>query len=120
MRQMFRKEYTKELEETQQALESKTLDEVAADNQRRAATAPPAVDPRDLSGPTGPSSLVQTPTAPVTTVPQRLKTPTAPPQQPIPTSSAGSSPTPNPDLGVQIIDEEKPKGFFASLFKRKK
>ena len=119
MRQMFRKEYTKELEETQQALESKTLDEVAAENQRRAATAPPAADPRDISGPTGPSQLVSTPTMPVTTVPQRLKQPTAPPP-PVQVAASASSPTPNPDLAVETPDGDKPRGFFASLFKRKK
>jgi hypothetical protein len=62
--------------------------------------------------------MVSTPTEKREPVPQRLKAPTAPPPQPIPVAT--SPPTPSPDLAVEAADEDKPKGFFASLFKRKK
>jgi serine/threonine protein kinase len=129
MRQLFRKEYAKEIEETQQALESKTLDEVAAENQRRAATAP-----ADLSGPTattGGAGMASTPTAP------RQKAPSAPPaSQPAapipptnPPTARGTQPPPvqaSPEAAVETTagasgeSAEEKKGFFASLFKRKK
>ncbi len=129
MRQLFRKEYAKELEETQLALESKTLDEVAAETRQRAGTAP-----ADLSGPTATTGggIASTPTAP------RTKAPSAQP----PTVQAAPVPPTNPpsvargtvappvgeggeivseaaDGGALGADPEK-RGFFSSLFKRKK
>jgi serine/threonine protein kinase len=116
MRQMFRKEYGKELEEMQQALESKTLDEVTADNLRRAATAPPeATSPGSVTSPTSPSG------AP-TTNPPRPKQPTAPPQASGPSVAQPEAPQPMPSSGSPAVAEpgEEKRGFFASLFKRKK
>ncbi|MCB9571681.1 MAG: serine/threonine protein kinase [Kofleriaceae bacterium] len=115
MRQLFRKEYAKEIDETQQALESKTLDEIAAEDHQRAITAPPvdAITPSISSGPTQ-------------TAPSRARPPSAPPPQaaaPGPTARPSAAAAPA-DVGVAEAaaggDDDKPRGFFASLFKRKK
>ncbi len=140
MRQLFRKEYAKELEETQLALESKTLDEVAAAAEiaRRAQTSP-----ADLSGPTattGASAGAATPTAPRTKSPTAQPVaaapvpPTNPPRPLATTGPGGGAGGPGPatagpggaggDGAVELVADEAPaeekKGFFASLFKRKK
>lgn len=121
MRQMFRKEYSKELEETQQALESRTLDEVAAENQRRAASVS-GIGPGDgPTGPTGVPGMLGTPTASgpisgptiLSVTPPRAKAPTAPP----PVAEPAPPPVAEPAPGNG--DGEK-RGFFSSLFKRKK
>jgi serine/threonine protein kinase len=119
MRQMFRKEYSKELEETQQALESKTLDQVAAENARRAAeervatkeTVPTMTSTPSASIPETPSSAAKTAAG----ASPRSKAPTAPP---VPVETA---PPPVEDAAVPAgADGDKPRGFFASLFGKKK
>jgi serine/threonine protein kinase len=120
MRQMFRKEYGKELEETQQALESRTLDEIAAEGNSRAATVPPEATNPTGTSPTSPSQRSTEPDrgdkkpAP-TTNPPRAKAPTAPPQEKVPEPLPASG-----GVAEAAVEEEKPRGFFASLFKRKK
>jgi serine/threonine protein kinase len=127
MRQMFRKEYGKELEEMQVALESKTLDEVTADNERRAATAPPALDTTGSGSGTQPTNPIGGVSTVPSTSPPRPKQPSVPP--PIqPTSTSTPAPvSPVTDGTAEAVAggegggaDDKPRGFFASLFKRKK
>ncbi len=111
MRQMFRKEYGKELEEMQQALESKTLDEVSADNATRAAMVAASGPVPEPTGSSMPGAGV-TPTAP------RIKTPTIQPPmaEPPPPPIAEAPPIAE---GLPLAEEEK-RGFFSNLFRRKK
>ena len=111
MRQMFRKEYAKELEETQQALDARVAG--AAPPARLNSDQMPAVPAPDASGPFATGSLDTAPQ------PRREKVPTAPPPQP---------PAPAPQQAPQVaagadeaVGDDKPKGgFWGSLFKRKK
>jgi eukaryotic-like serine/threonine-protein kinase len=123
MRQMFRKEYTKELEELQLALASRTLDEIAADNERVGLAPPPEAG--------GPASTQTQPTLTAgntagpgiaTTAGGRGKTATAPPPMPPIGADPGAAVPGQATDGVAGAgaEGEKPRGFFSSLFKRKK
>jgi eukaryotic-like serine/threonine-protein kinase len=117
MRQMFRKEYAKELEETQLALDN------------RIPEAPRASMP-SINGELGAGSSGQFPTGPAPTEPgPRAKVPTAPPRttqpQPAQPPRAVAPPPdamlPGPGDEAALVDGDKPKaGFWGSIFKRKK
>jgi serine/threonine protein kinase len=97
MRQLFRKEYAKELEETQQSLEAST-DRLPGDSmpgvRTRAETVPGQGTPTD-------------------TVPRAVIPPPAdPPTNPLPTPGQSSQPT--------IGNGDKPRGFWGSLFRKRK
>jgi serine/threonine protein kinase len=124
MRQMFRKEYAKELEETQLSLDTRTSGGMPAlrSDQMPAVTAPEVTGPFATGSlsPEGSSGHASS------TAPQpRPKVPTAPPPprpqatQPPPVAQpAPAAPTPADEAGA---DGDKPKaGFWGSLFKRKK
>jgi serine/threonine protein kinase len=105
MRQMFRKEYAKELEETQQALDNRTGAHAAV---------PDRAAPPDS---TGPFST----TAPATEPAPRAKVPTAPPPKaPAPVQPVAPSPPPTAGGEAPAPDDGDKKGFWGSLFKRKK
>jgi eukaryotic-like serine/threonine-protein kinase len=114
MRQMFRKEYAKELEEMQQALESRTLDELAAEAPRPApsSTAPPLATGPTMPGPTQPSASGAPATLP------RARPVSAPPAVAVP--SPATAPTAGDGIDVVDADDKPRGGFFSSLFKRKK
>jgi eukaryotic-like serine/threonine-protein kinase len=120
MRQMFRKEYTKELEEMQLALESKTLDDAPTDSIAR--RAPTANDPAMQSGtmPTAPSTTSGSAAqAPATQPAPRAKAPSVPPPAEVrPQPQAATAPT-TPEEAVVGEEGDQKRGFFASLFKRR-
>jgi len=100
MRQMFRKEYAKEKEETQLAL--------AVHQPEPARTGPMAAVPApEASGSFATGSLATAPARPVTQPP-----PPPPPQVQPPVATA--------DGGDGAVAEDKPRGFWGSLFRRKK
>jgi serine/threonine protein kinase len=108
MRQMFRKEYAKELEEAQVPPETRT-----GDPRTGAMGTAPAPD---STGPFASGS------APPATRPQQPARMPSPPTAPPPTATA-----PPPQLAPQpeaepleAGDGDKPKGFWGSLFRRKK
>jgi serine/threonine protein kinase len=117
MRQMFRKEYGKELEETQQALESRTLDELAAEGLQRASTIPPEATNPTGTSPTSPARTTEPQRPAPTTNPPRAKAPTAPPPEKSVPEPAAPVTT---GAAEAAVEEEKPRGFWGSLFKRKK
>ncbi len=110
MRQMFRKEYAKELEEAQLPSETRTGDpRTGTSGQMSAAPG------TDATGPFATGSA-----APATR-PQPVRVP-APPTAPPPVATAPppappASPADDPGAAE---DGDKPKGFWGSLFRRKK
>ncbi len=107
MRQMFRKEYAKELEETQQALSG--IPEIGPTRSGNMPVVPDSTGPfQTLSSATEPSSQLARP---------KVSTAPPPPQasQPIPIQ-------PQPSLGDDggMLEGDKPKGFWGSLFRKKK
>ena len=115
MRQLFRKEYAKELEDT-----APTEPRVGTDPSR------PGVGPgASATQPTSPSTRQIVPNEPPPPR-QRLTGPkaavTPPPSQPIPTIPATPPPVPTPQAVPEPVPEEadRPRGFWGSLFKRKK
>jgi eukaryotic-like serine/threonine-protein kinase len=108
MRQMFRKEYAKELEEAQLPTEARP-----GDPARASGSGPMAPPSTETSGPFGAGS-----TAPATRPQGRA---TAPPTAPPPIATAPSPPASLPPEAPELADDgDKPKGFWGSLFRRKK
>lgn len=94
MRQLFRKEYAKEQEETQVALEAQPGPAFAVQAQRRS------------------SGQLDTPTEPRMEVLEIIEASEASEAEPPPSDSYSQHPIPSGD--------DKPRGFWGSLFKRKK
>lgn len=93
MRQLFRKEYAKELEDTEMALHAEPGMGFGSISQQRHPSGPwPAPD---ISTQTNPSVQIE----PVDPSPQEI---------------------PVPPSDVQPVEEERPRSFWGSLFKRKK
>ncbi len=110
MRQLFRKEYSKELEEMVTALDPRPP---GADRTR----SDTPTDVTSSGGDAGASRPPNAQTRPVT-VPPPLETPTVPKSPHLsapPTPTAPQVPTP-----VAEADGDKPKGFWGGLFKRKR
>jgi serine/threonine protein kinase len=108
MRQMFRKEYAKELEENQQSLDARPATESSPGRLAAAATTPPEISAPTIAQRPMPSD-------------ERPRPKSAPP--PIATAPAGpvAVPAPAGDAPGELDDGDKPKGgFWGSLFKRKK
>ena len=112
MRQLFRKEYAKEMEDVA-PVEPRVGTDPSRPGNVQAVAAP--------TQPTSPSSR-QISTSETVPPRQRLTGPKAavapPPTQPPPTVSP-PAPTPLP-IAPPPADEEKPKGFWGSLFKKKR
>jgi eukaryotic-like serine/threonine-protein kinase len=99
IRQLFRKEYSEELEESEVALD-------AQPGMHRARTSQPTYE----SNPSMPSIHVEINS-------ERTPIPATPPPKPEPGPQPG--PLPTPPLAAPA-DNERPKGFWGSIFKRKK
>ncbi len=131
MRQLFRKEYAKELEDTTAAqapageprARQDTPTDVTGPHQGMARPGNGSGPTNNLSGAqTGPTRPVTSPPSGVSEPPRAKKPSTAPPPAvaaPAPaTSPAAVSAAPAPNPGVE--EEDKPKaGFWGSLFKKK-
>lgn len=98
VRQLFRKEYSKELEETSQTMDPRPEPEQLTPSEAPMAMPPPAAAP-----PPPPPASEPPPAA--------TKLPLAPPPQPPP-------PAPPPTAGSD--DADRPRGFWGSLFKKKR
>lgn len=115
MRQLFRKEYAKELEDTA-PVESKPITEPS-----RPPGAPgTATQAGNQTGPTAPAPRPARPASEATPTPPSVRRnqpissvppPTIPDAPPMPAAPAATAPTP---------DDDKPRGFWGSLFKKRK
>jgi len=116
MRQLFRKEYSKELEETTVALDPRPSGERS---DRPRSDTPTEVTAQTRQSGDNPGRQVTAPPTRPASVPPPIETPTVPqPGRPAP---IGPSVTATPIQPPPIEDDgDKPKGFWGSLFKRKR